>query len=225
MYTLVYFPGLAARVEVTRMLLEAKTIPYKLIGAEESDFPTFPFYQLPIIKYTDAATGQPRVLAQSWAIVRYLARKHDLMPDGGEEAAALADSYSESIRELLDSYWEIAWNPWTTPATDPAKLPKLIAFRDGEKVKKFIGAQERILAQNGDGNGNGFYFGSKLTFVELALYFAMEELNKGFAQLGDEKPPVFSAETAPLLWKVHVAVSQDPNIKAYKASDRYPTKW
>ncbi|ORZ38104.1 hypothetical protein BCR44DRAFT_1429575 [Catenaria anguillulae PL171] len=212
-YTLIYYPGIAARVEVTRMLLEAKA----------SEFSTFPFYQVPIIKYTDAATGQPRVLAQSWAIVRYLARKHDLMPDGGEEAAALAESYSESIRELLDSYWELAWNPWTTPMFNSVKVPKLIAFRDGDKVKKFISAQERILAQNG--GGNGFYFGNKLTFVELALYFAMEELNKGFAQLGDEKPPVFSAETTPLLWKVHQAVAQNPNIKAYKASDRYPTHW
>ncbi|KNE56558.1 hypothetical protein AMAG_02356 [Allomyces macrogynus ATCC 38327] len=203
-FTVYYWPG-KGRAENVRLILEAAGVPYenKYPSDWPAEKPTLPFGQLPALIINDEKTKQTTTLAQSAAIVRFLARKFNLVAED-PLAAAIADSVWEHTIEVSNKIIRLVW---LTPKEEkPAEIEK---FKQ-EVVPGFIKAQTAILEKNGN---NGIYAGNKLTYVEIAAYNAIDELNTLI-------PGTITATTAPALWKVHELVANDDKIKAYLASPR-----
>ncbi|KNE54906.1 hypothetical protein AMAG_00850 [Allomyces macrogynus ATCC 38327] len=203
-YVVWYYPG-KGRAENARLILEAAGVPYenKYIGDWAAEKPTTPFGQLPVLLMTNEKTNQPMQLAQSAAIVRFLARKYDLVAEDPLDYA-IADSVYESTNDINELLMRIVW---ATP--EPEKPAAIEKFKQ-ETVPNFIKSHTAILEKNGN---KGIYAGNELTYVELAAFNTINELNAVV-------PGAISATTAPALWKMHELVANHDKIKAYLASPR-----
>ncbi|KAJ3354221.1 hypothetical protein GGF32_002650 [Allomyces javanicus] len=199
-----YYPG-KGRAENARLILEAAGVSYenKYPGDWKVEKPTTPFGQLPVLLMTDEKTNQPMQLAQSAAIVRYLARKYDLVAEDALDFA-IADSVYESTNDINELLMRIVW---ATP--EPEKPAAIEKFKQ-ETMPGFIKSHTALLEKNGN---KGIYAGNKMTYVELAAFNTINELNAVI-------PGAISATTAPALWKMHELVANHDKIKAYLASPR-----
>ncbi|KAI9220284.1 glutathione S-transferase [Blastocladiella britannica] len=201
-YAIQYFP-IKARAELIRLVLEAAGVPYENKAPNwPADKEVAPFGQLPLLHFKDDA-GHDTVLAQSMAIVRYLSKKHGLVPKD-EIQAAIVDSVTESIAETAAALTNIMFR--LSDADKPAAKEKLAT----ETIPAFIKAHTQLLEKNGN---NGHYSGNSITYADLALFnliFAIHGLI----------PDAFTETTAPALVKVYKTVEEHPNIKAYLASPR-----
>ncbi|ORZ39241.1 hypothetical protein BCR44DRAFT_1270021 [Catenaria anguillulae PL171] len=206
MYTVHYFP-IAGRAELARMILEIAGYPIDW-DAEKS---TTPFGQLPLLHFTDPATSQPVTLAQSHAIGRFLAARHGLVPDGGPVKVALADAVEESIRSMFEEMLGMFFS-----GHDEAGLKKAIDELKKDGLVRFIEAQTKLLKANGS---NGFYFDSKLTYVELSLYTVILVAN-GVIGKG-----TISTANAPELMRVYDMVKAQPRLVEYWQSERFHKKF
>lgn len=73
-------------------------------------FPTQPFKQIPVLRDGDV------FLAQSGAMVRYLARQHDLYGDSVVEAARI-DMIYEGGNDLRKVFWDATIDDWVIAAS------------------------------------------------------------------------------------------------------------
>ncbi|ORZ27564.1 hypothetical protein BCR44DRAFT_1508025, partial [Catenaria anguillulae PL171] len=89
--------------------------------------------------------------------------------------------------------------------------PEKFADLKAKTIPGFIAAHTKYLEANGT---NGYYFGNKLTYVELILFNLISSLNNALG--GD----AVTKENAPALIKVHDTVKQHPKIAEYLASPR-----
>ncbi|KAJ3354222.1 hypothetical protein GGF32_002651 [Allomyces javanicus] len=204
-FTVYYWPG-KGRAENVRLILEAAGVKYenKYPGDDwAAEKPTTPFGQLPVLIMADDKSKQPIQLAQSAAIVRHLARKFNLVAEDPLDAA-ISDSVFEHSIEVSNKIIRLVW---LTPKEEkPAEIEK---FKQ-EVVPAFIKAQTAILEKNGN---KGIYAGNKMTYVEIAAYNTIDEINTLISG-------TITATTAPALWKVHELVANNANVKAYLASPR-----
>ncbi|KAJ3364364.1 hypothetical protein GGF32_001888 [Allomyces javanicus] len=203
-YQVYYFPA-KGRAETIRLVLEAAGAKYenKYPADWAAEKPSLPFGQLPALVITDDKTKQTTTLAQSAAIVRYLARKYNLVAADPLDAA-LGDSVWESVSDVTNAMINVVFR--TAEADKPAAIEK---FKT-EILPPFIKAHTALLEKNGN---KGIYFGDKITYVELAVFNAIDSLEKIV-------PGAITATTAPTLWKVHETVANHDKIKAYLASPR-----
>eukprot|EP01024_Parvocaulis_polyphysoides_P032028 TRINITY_DN28797_c1_g3_i2.p2 TRINITY_DN28797_c1_g3~~TRINITY_DN28797_c1_g3_i2.p2 ORF type:complete len:216 (-),score=30.76 TRINITY_DN28797_c1_g3_i2:130-777(-) len=102
MMKLYYLSGVTARGEVLRMMLSYKKVDYEYVGVSRDKLMELkqqhflPFDQLPVLEINET------VLSQSGAIIRYLSKQHDLVPEDPLQAA-ICDSIFESCQELTVS--------------------------------------------------------------------------------------------------------------------------
>ncbi|KAJ3354203.1 hypothetical protein GGF32_002632 [Allomyces javanicus] len=205
----VYYWQIKGRGEMIRLVLEAAGVPYENKYPKEwaTEKASLPFGQLPALLITDPKTKQTTTLAQSAAIVRYLARKYNLVAADPMDAAT-ADSIFESAVDVTNAMIKVVWG--TPEADKPAALDK---FKT-EALPPFIKAHTAFLEKNGN---KGIYVGDKLTYVELTMFNLINELNTLI-------PDSVTAKSAPALWKVREAVANHDKIKAYLASPRLHSK-
>ncbi|KAL3990540.1 Glutathione S-transferase P [Acanthocheilonema viteae] len=189
-YKLTYFPirGLA---EPIRLLLVDQNIKFTDDRVNKSDWPAiksqFQFEQLPCL-YEDE-----QQIVQSGAILRHLARKHNL--NGGNELeTTYIDMFYEGIRDLHTKYTKMIYLAYETEKdsyikdilpVELAKLEKLLATRD---------------------NGKNFILGNKISFADFALF---EELD--IHQILDPH----CLNKFPLLKAFHQRMQERPKLKEY----------
>ncbi|KAI9175846.1 hypothetical protein H9P43_006210 [Blastocladiella emersonii ATCC 22665] len=209
-YKLLYFPA-TARAEVIRLVLEAAGVEYENTYPKNwpAEKASLPFGQMPVLIF-QSADGKEQVVAQSAAIVRYLAAKHGLVPDT-EHDVFVADSLAESIRDAYEAVLKVVWR------TPEAEKEAAHADLKTKVIPAFAKAHAKYLAANGS---NGYYFGTKLTYVELALFNFVESCRgvlgpDAFAAAGDDAGPVLKAVET---------VANHPKIKEYLASPRLHKK-
>jgi len=112
------------------------------------DFPNLPYYVDGKVKITE-----------SWAIMRHVARKTNLLPEG-EEACALSDQAQGIVQEFRMSFVMLCYRPGfaenkkTFFAGLPAKL---------QRFDKYLGARKHVA-------------GDKLTYVDFALAEVLDQL-------------------------------------------------
>ncbi len=133
----------------------------------------FPWGQVPGIERDDGSGSERRTLAQSNAIIRYLARDTRLLP---------ADPYTQAkIDEWL--FWEqYSHEPYVaTCRFHMVYLGKSKVTRDPAKVErgeKALDYMERMLA------GGTFLVGDTLTIADIALYAYTHVAHEGGFDLG-----------------------------------------
>ncbi|CAG9534031.1 unnamed protein product [Cercopithifilaria johnstoni] len=157
-YKLTYFPirGLA---EPIRLLLIDQGIKFTDDRINRNDWPAmksqFQFEQLPCLYDDDEQ------IVQSGAILRHLARKHNL--NGGNELeTTYADMFYEGLRDLHNKYTKMIYQAYETD-----KGPYIKNILPAELAKL-----ERLLATRD--NGKNFILGDKISFADFVLF---EELD------------------------------------------------
>ena len=155
--TIAYFEG-RARVEPIRVILEELAIPYE---DQKISFETWvkmksntPFGALPSYRKDDME------IFQSHAIIRHLARVHDLY--GSTEAERVrCDVIEEAISDLNEL---VGKAPWRTNFEN--ERADYIANELGPMLERL----EQFLKSNQ--NPGGFWVGSSLTFADLVAKFS-----------------------------------------------------
>jgi glutathione S-transferase len=196
--TIAYFEG-RARVEPIRVILEELAIPY---DDQKVSFDSWtkmkndtPFGALP--SYREGGME----IFQSHAIIRHLARVHDLY--GSTEAERVrCDVVEEAISDLNEL---VGKAPWRTNVAE--ERADYIANELGPTLDQL----ERFLKSNP--NPGGFWVGSSLTFVDLIAFAILDSTGAMFPE---------ALEKCPALRDFCNEIASRPRIAAYIESGRRP---
>jgi len=145
-------------------------------------------------------------MVQSASIVRHLARKNGLT--GKDETEA---SHCDSLWEFLVDCNRVSRQHLLT--TDPAKKKELAISLVDIELPKAMGRLETILQKN----GTGYFVGNQLTYVDLAWWYAIENLSdQGLINLS----------LTPHLTNFKAAIESRPRISAFRTSPkRHPIQF
>jgi glutathione S-transferase len=214
-YELYYWPTIQGRGEYIRLALEE-------VGAAYRDVAREPGGMAAMTKLLEAKAGTPPfappflragklVLAQVANILFYLGGRHGLVPKA--EAAQLwvhqlQLTITDFVVEVHDTHHPLGPSMYYEDQRAPAK--KRTADFWNERVPKYLGYFERILADNGP-----YVTGRKLSYVDLSLFQIVEGLRYAFPN----RMQAFERKI-PGLIALHDRVAVRPHIAAYLASER-----
>ncbi|MGH6835886.1 MAG: glutathione S-transferase [Methylocella sp.] len=222
-YEFYYWPGIQGRGEFVRLALEEAGADYVDIargsGDEDSgeaalmaflerdDIPHPPFAP-PFLKDGDVLIGQTA------AILLYLGDRHGLAPR--EKAKRLwvhqiQLTIADLVAEAHDTHHPLRGDLYYEDQK-PAALRRARHFRE-DRIPKFLGWFERILARNPEGAGQ--LVGSALTYADLSVFQIVEGLAYAFPRRMRR-----TLTEVPRVAALHQAVAQRPRIRAYLNSDR-----
>ncbi|KAF9439275.1 hypothetical protein BGZ76_006004 [Entomortierella beljakovae] len=207
-YKVLYFE-VHGRGELTRTLLAYSGAKWSELTVDWANQKQHtPFQVLPVV-YETTTDGTVLELAESPAIERYFADKFDLNGKNEYEKHKV-----DQVVSSVEAAFQVFANKVTGAPID-SRLVEINKFYN-EVLPKFIQVHEERLKKNGS---NGHYVGDSITFadIKLAAFIGRIQL---FRVKGSDEPP-FSAEKTPLLWKVYETVYSNPNLKAWKNSERY----
>ncbi|XP_028401271.1 hematopoietic prostaglandin D synthase-like [Dendronephthya gigantea] len=200
-YKLTYFP-LRARAEPIRIILT-------LAGADWEDNRNMndddlaalneqgvcPYGLLPILEFDGV------VLAQSMAILRYLAREYGFLPETSLEIA-IADSIVDQIQDCVLKVIKM-W--FTKDASEKSKAKQDLVEGLFPKNLSYF---EIILNKNC--KGKTFFFGDKITYADINFFCFVN----GFILAGQiEVPPILTKY--PGLTKLYKAILNHPRLREY----------
>ncbi|KAF8382852.1 hypothetical protein PRIPAC_71994, partial [Pristionchus pacificus] len=173
-YKLYYF-NMRGVAEVPRQLLALAGVPFEDIRIAKDDWPEFknkmPFGHIPVLSVDG------KMLPQSFAISRYIAREHGLAGSSTFEAAwvdALADQGKDFQKEF-SSYWRLKLG-YAEGDVEAAKIENGIPARD-----KFFPLIVKQLQEA----GSGFLVGSSVTWIDVLLanhVASIEQEEPGFLE-------------------------------------------
>ncbi|MGC2083952.1 MAG: glutathione S-transferase [Bradyrhizobium sp.] len=214
-YELYYWPSIQGRGEYVRLALEEAGASYRDVARESGGMSE-------MTKMLEAKSGTPPfappflkagklVIGQVANILFYLGPRHDLVPRS--EAAQLwvhqlQLTITDFVVEVHDTHHPLGPTLYYEDQRAPAK--KRTAEFWSERVPKFLGYFERILADNGP-----YIIGRKLTYVDLSLFQNVEGLRYAFPR----QMKAFERRI-PGLIALHDRIAARPNIAAYLASER-----
>ncbi|KAI8871392.1 hypothetical protein GQ42DRAFT_162036 [Ramicandelaber brevisporus] len=222
-YDLLYWKDINGRGEVIKAIFALANVDYTYTDVQLADWlavkATTPLGHVPVLRIIDADTGETvDQLAESGAIERWLAKRlgvlnlpaldNDAKNNNADLDTQLAklEAIRADIEFALNRFWEYH-NPLNgCDQSDRARDNLASTFQS------LVTHHERILAANSsDGAGNGHYFGTKITAVDLALVnlvkYARHVRNAG----------AFEPDSAPLINKVVDAVTASPELRDYYA--------
>jgi glutathione S-transferase len=220
-YELYYWPNIPGRGEFVRLVLEEAGAPYRDVGREprtkgggmEAVLAFYagrheghPIFAPPVLKQGDL------VLAQTAAICHFLGKRHGLAPwdEAGEaHALELQLTIADLVGEAHDTHHPISAALYYEEQKAAAK--KRAAHFVRERLPRFLGYFERVLAHN----GGGVLAGQEISHADLSLFQALEGLAYAF-------PRAFAkaSAAAPGVLALRERVRARPRIAAYLASER-----
>jgi len=194
-YKLVYFPC-RGRAQALRYLCVDNGIPLEEQVVPKEDWETLKpktlLGQLPVFH------DRSFEIAQSNAILRYVARKHKLYGKDDHEAT-LIDMLNDQQEDVRVAYYIFIY---TTYDTEKASFIKSIP----EKLAVF----EKYLQKNN--GGSGYFVGNKASFLDYNLF----DLFDCFLVLSST-----SLDTLPLLKAFHERLAARDKIAAYRKTDDF----
>lgn len=219
MYELYYWPTIQGRGEFVRLALEEAEAPYldvarapggveKMMRVMDDEAGETPPFAPPFLK-----DGR-RLVGQTANILLYLGDRHGLAPKT-ESGRLWTHQIQLTIMDLVlqahDTHHPIGAAFYYEDQKAEA-LRRAENFRK-ERIPKFLGWFERILAQNPKGPER--LVGARLTYADLSLFQVVEGLNYAFPRAMRR-----ALGKAPHVAAVHAAVAGRKRIKAYLQSDR-----
>lgn len=218
-YELHYWPGIQGRGEFVRLALEAASIPYVdvargaggvarmqslLASHGEVHAPFAP----PFLK---AGT---RIVGQTANILLFLGERHGLAPrsDAGRLwTHQLQLTVADLIAEVHDTHHPIASSLYYADQRSEAR--RRARHFVGERLPKYLGYFERVLAANP--RGPRHLVGGSLTYVDLSMFQVIDGLRYAFPQAMRR-----IARRVSGLGRLHAEVASRPRVAAYLASER-----
>jgi len=215
-YELYYWPGIQGRGELIRLALEDAGVAYVDVARERGTGPMFalmrgagrgvPPFGPPFLK------SGSLVLAQTAAILAWLAPRHGLVP-AGETARLHAHQLQLTIADFFVEVHDVH-HPLGSALyyedQKPEALRRAEVFRR-ERLPLFLGYFERVLERN----GGRFAIGRKSSYVDLSLFQVMAGLEYAFPAAMKRL-----ARKVRRLRALRERVEARPGIAAYLASER-----
>jgi len=167
-YKLTYFNN-RALAEPVRLLFALKGIEYEDVRVTREEWPAlkpnaeqYPWGSLPVLQEGD------KVLAQSTTILRYLARKFNLI--GSDEfEAAKCDELADAMTDYRQAFFKPIFEK------DEAKKEELTNTLKNETTPKYLSKFDAILKSN----GTGFFVGKNVTHADLYIATFLEIFSEG----------------------------------------------
>lgn len=218
-YELFYWPNIQGRGEFVRLALEHAGAPYVDVAREDGGMEALlalledpgaahPPFAPPVLRDGDL------LIAQTAAILLHLGPRLNLAP--ADEAGRLWThqiqlTLADLVAEAHDAHHPIDVELYYEDQR-PEAARRAAGFRR-ERIPKFLGWLESILARNPE--DSGWLVGAELTYADLSAFQIVEGLNYAF-------PIAAKRELAktPLLGTLAEEVRALPNIAAYLASPR-----
>lgn len=155
------------------------------------------------------------VLAQTPAIVRYVARVFGLLPRGGPEVEARADQICEDIHEYIaegrNAFHPSPKKPYHQQRAEAA--PHIAGF-ERQRLPRYMEHFERLLAAANEADGCGrFFLGGTLSYVDLQVWVMLRVTASQF-------PRSYEALHIPRLRAFQEDLSRRPRLAAYLNSPR-----
>ncbi|MFO0746573.1 MAG: glutathione S-transferase [Myxococcota bacterium] len=223
-YRLYYWPGIQGRGEFVRLVLEEAGVDY--VDVARLPRPEGGGAKALMARMHSALDGAPPFAPpflevdglrvwQTANVCAFVARRHGLVPD--DEASQLTAlgmqlTIADLVAEAHDTHHPVATGLYYADQK-PEALRAATAFR-AERMPKFLGWFERVLAGNAAGGGEHLV-GGATSYVDLSLFQVVAGLEYAF--------PRAMARLRPTLPRVHALsarVAARPRIAAYLASPR-----
>lgn len=161
-YKLTYFK-VTARGELPRLVFKAAGVDFEDERIDREEMARrkadMPFGQIPVLE------EDGKVICQSIAISRYLARKFGLA-GGTDWEQAQTDMVVDCLEDLIKPLG-ILWYE-----NEPDKKEEMKKTYFDETMPKLLGYFEKMLMSNG--GGDGFFVGNELTYADLAFYHYLD---------------------------------------------------
>ena len=195
-YKLTYFNG-RGRAEIIRFIFAQAGVAYednRVAGEDWIKFkPSTPYGSLPVLEVDG------KMLASSGVIARFLGERFGLAGSNdfeNAEIASIIDAGGDLSQKLLTAHFE-------KDETRKAELKKEM----GEVVfPKFLGIFENLI--NTNGTPEGWIYGSKVTYADLALYNILDWVK--------DIPNIF--DKYPGIQKMRKSVEELPNVAKWIAT-------
>jgi glutathione S-transferase len=222
-YELYYWPGIQGRGEFIRLALEEAGADYVDVArSPERDGGGMPaltrFLEDASVKRPPFAPPYLKagrlLIGQSANILQFLGPRLGLVPE--DEASRLwAHQLQLTIADLVleahDIHHPIAAALYYDDQKREAR--RRAPHFTGERVPKFLGYFERVLAANPGGRGH--MVGRTVSYVDLSIFQLIAGLRYAFPKMMARLAPKY-----PGLLALHERVAARPNIAAYLASER-----
>lgn len=219
-YELYYWNGIPGRGEFVRLALEESGAEYLDVTREPGRGTAEMINIMKRAEGTDIPFAPPflkdgeLIVSHVANILFYLGAKLDLAPKHDSARYTLNGlqlTITDFVAEVHDTHHPIATSLYYEDQKQEAKARSAEFIK--ERIPKFLGHFERVLANNP--KGPAYIWGDRLTYVDLSLFQVLEGLHYAFpkAMNGAEK-------AYPLLQALHDLVEHRPNIAAYLKSDR-----
>ncbi|KAK3108998.1 hypothetical protein FSP39_020566 [Pinctada imbricata] len=214
-YIIYYWP-LAGRAEYLRIILEEKGVKYKQINDRDqivskvlqNGIGGFPVLFPPVLCKGDFHLGQAPVAS------RFLAKEFDLLPEA-EEDQWLAENVHTTIHDFV-AEGRLAFHgihPTGPYLEQKEGTQRYIDNFVDNRIHRWLKYFEAVLKRNN--GGQGFLFGNKLTYVDLALATSLRACEASYG------PAYQAADYCPLIKAHRARIEARPNIAAYFKSDRF----
>jgi glutathione S-transferase len=222
-YEFYYWPSIQGRGEFVRLALEEAGATYidvarssvdegrgeaALMAFLERDAISCPPFAPPFLKDGNVLIGQTA------AILLYLGDRHNLAPADAARRLWVHQiqlTIADLVGEAHDTHHPLSGDLYYEDQK-PEALRRAKYFRE-ERIPKFLGWFERILARNPEGAGQ--LAGSALTYADLSLFQIVEGLLYAFPRRMRR-----TLRELPRVAALHQAIAQRLRIRAYLNSDR-----
>jgi len=223
-YALYYWPSIQGRGEFIRLAFEEAGVPYDDVARrpkeEGGGVPALlavlrgergglrPFAP-PVLVAGDL------VIAQTANILQWLAPRLGLVPDDEESRVAahqLQLTITDFVAEVHDTHHPISTGLYYEDQKDAAKL-RAAAFAK-ERVPKYLGYFEDVLARNTKGQGRHLV-GAAISYVDLSMFQVLSGMAYAFP-----KALARIEKDVPHLVELGRRVAERPRVAAYLASPR-----
>lgn len=222
-YDLYYWPMIPGRGEYPRLVLEAAGVAYRdvarlpesegggiaamqaFIAGEKGHLPPF---APPFLVDGDL------VVSQAAEISILVGERHGLAPKGEAErlfTRSIALTTADLVAEAHDVHHPLGVGLYYEDQTDAAR-ERALGFRE-ERLPKFLGWYERILA--GNPAGSGVLVGDAISYADLGLFQTVAGLRYAFPRRMQTLAPDY-----PCIAALVERVAAEPRVAAYLASDR-----
>ena len=201
---LTYFDGRGLGEQIRFMLAETgtqyeeRTITTALLKQLRENGELF-FKQLPLLEIDGLK------LVQSGAIMRYLARKHDMYGSNAIEAYQ-CDMIADGLADFRKSF--TSFDNYRLRKKDEAGYVTQVSLL----LPKYLRPLEEMLKANNGGEKRGFLLGEKIAYTDISLVEVLEHVNEIF-------PGVLKRDY-PYLGSFHERMLERPGLKAHYSSGR-----
>ncbi|KAF5394750.1 28 kDa glutathione-S transferase [Paragonimus heterotremus] len=190
-YKLTYFNA-RGRAEGIRMVLHAADLEFEDHRIEMSDWPTIkpniPGGQLPVLDVT-TSSGETRHMDESFAIARWLARKHQMMGSNDDEYYEI----ERAISQCADIYRDL-FNIFRAKEDDKPKLIKEFSEGTGPRVMGMI-------SKHLEASPTGLVVGDKTTLADFFILCTIDQVEVTVPGLSKDKFPIFERHRETVLKK------------------------